>query len=242
MTRPPAAWSALLLAALLLAPGIPAMRAAAADRDVAGLAQTYRQWLEDVRVLLSKKERRAFLALEKDYQRDAFIEHFWRARDPYPETARNEFKDDWYQRLDYVRANYRNENEDLGARLPAPGRRRRRSRRQLPGDAVAARGLALRRKRPGRPRSRTLIFYQDHGVGTYELWDPNQGLLSLFGEEKSGSRASASVRPPPRPAPSPPRRPPVAYPAVRATSTWRAPCASSTASAPPTTPPCCAPR
>ena len=183
MTRPPAAWSALLLAALLLAPGIPAMRAAAADRDVAGLAQTYRQWLEDVRVLLSKKERRAFLALEKDYQRDAFIERFWRARDPYPETARNEFKDDWYQRLDYVRANYRNENEDRARVFLLQGA----------ADAVFAgncQGTLWQHEvwhygeSARRPRSRTLIFYQDHGVGTYELWDPNQGLLSLFGESK----------------------------------------------------------
>ena len=182
MTRPPAAWFALLLAALLLALGGLSARAAA-DRDVAGLAQTYRQWLEDVRVLLSKAERKAFLALEKDYQRDAFIERFWRARDPYPETARNEFKDDWYQRLDYVRANYRNENEDRARIFLLQGA----ADTVLAGNCQGALwqhevwhyGESARR-----PRSRTLIFYQDHGVGTYELWDPNQGLLSLFGESK----------------------------------------------------------
>src|SRR6185295_13790593 len=57
--------------------------------DTSALAPQYRQYLEDVLLLITKAEKKAFLALEKDYQRDAFIQGFWKARDPYPETPRN---------------------------------------------------------------------------------------------------------------------------------------------------------
>ena len=43
-------------------------------------------------MLITQAERDAFLALGKDYQRQAFIDAFWHARDPYPQTARNEFR------------------------------------------------------------------------------------------------------------------------------------------------------
>ena len=59
----------------------------------------YQDWLRDVDVLISRAERKAFLKLEKDYQRDAFIERFWQARDPYPETQRNEYRDQYQGRL-----------------------------------------------------------------------------------------------------------------------------------------------
>ena len=52
------------------------------------------------------EERATFLAIEKDYQRDAFIERFWKIRDPYPETGRNEFKDRWEARMVEVRSTF----------------------------------------------------------------------------------------------------------------------------------------
>jgi len=62
---------------------------------VARLPEKYRSWLEEVDVLISEEERATFLALEKDYQRDAFIKRFWEVRDPLPRTARNELEDRW---------------------------------------------------------------------------------------------------------------------------------------------------
>src|SRR5688572_4528106 len=62
---------------------------------VARLPEKYRAWIEEVDVLIGEEERATFLALEKDYQRDAFIKRFWEVRDPLPRTARNELKDRW---------------------------------------------------------------------------------------------------------------------------------------------------
>ena len=37
------------------------------------LGEQYKAWLESVDSIITKEERDAFLAIEKDYQRDAFI-------------------------------------------------------------------------------------------------------------------------------------------------------------------------
>ena len=63
------------------------------------LSEKYRAWLDSVEVIVTKDERSTFLALEKDYQRESFIERFWKVRDPYPGSARNEFREDFEARL-----------------------------------------------------------------------------------------------------------------------------------------------
>ncbi|MGH7341572.1 MAG: GWxTD domain-containing protein, partial [Candidatus Rokuibacteriota bacterium] len=80
---------ALLVSLATLAPPSPV--------DAGGeLSPAHRNWLEEVRPLLGREERQAFLALDKDYQRDAFIAAFWAARDPRPATPENEFKERYY--------------------------------------------------------------------------------------------------------------------------------------------------
>lgn len=70
------------------------------------LPEQYQAWLEDVQFIISKEERELFLELQKDYQRDAFIERFWKVRDPYPSSSRNEFRDEYEERLRWVHARY----------------------------------------------------------------------------------------------------------------------------------------
>jgi VWFA-related protein len=71
---------------------------------VAKLAEKYRTWWQEVDVLLSDEERKTFLALEKDYQRDSFIEKFWQVRDPVRRTAFNGFKERWAANVQAARA------------------------------------------------------------------------------------------------------------------------------------------
>jgi VWFA-related protein len=81
----------------------------AAEPPSPALSDKHREWLAEVDPLLTKEEKAAFLGLAKDYQRDAFIKRFWEARDPYPRTARNEFKDNWYVKVQAARDRF----EDL---------------------------------------------------------------------------------------------------------------------------------
>jgi GWxTD domain-containing protein len=55
--------------------------------------------------LISADERAVFDKLRTDDEREMFIEQFWLRRDPTPETAQNEFRDEYYRRI--VEANQR---------------------------------------------------------------------------------------------------------------------------------------
>ncbi len=89
---------AICLSLLLLGPG-----SAAAEREGKALPDVYRAWLEeDVVYIISPEEREVFLGLSTNDEREAFIEQFWRRRDPTPETAENEFRLEHYRRIAYA--------------------------------------------------------------------------------------------------------------------------------------------
>jgi len=175
-----------LLAAVLagvLSLGTPAsLRADDTKAQLAALDPKYRDWLDEVDLLIGKDERRQFLALTRDYQRDGFIHRFWEARNPVPGSARNAFKAQWEGRLAAIRAEYGNITEDR-ARMrllhgePGGG----------PADVIKTDcGMALWPLEiwhyPGGerlPRNLYLVFYA-HGGGGYRLWRRADGLGTLI--------------------------------------------------------------
>src|SRR3954452_9269050 len=62
--------------------------------------------MEEAEILLTVEERTAFLALEKDYQRDAFIQRFWAVRDTNRRTAKKEFRERWEANAQLARDTY----------------------------------------------------------------------------------------------------------------------------------------
>ena len=76
------------------------------------LKKVYKDWLEkDVAYIITDEERKAFKKLENDDEREAFIESFWRRRDPDPDTDENEFKEEYYERIAYA-------NEKFASGIP----------------------------------------------------------------------------------------------------------------------------
>ena len=76
------------------------------------LGKTYKKWLDqDVIWIITDEERSAFKQLSNDEERDNFIEAFWQRRDPTPDTAENEFKEEHYRRIAYA-------NEHFPAGIP----------------------------------------------------------------------------------------------------------------------------
>ncbi len=59
-----------------------------------------REFLSKVRYLISKDERTVFLGLAGPEDRMTFIEDFWKKRDPDPDTEANEFKIEYFARID----------------------------------------------------------------------------------------------------------------------------------------------
>ncbi|MGH9570573.1 MAG: GWxTD domain-containing protein [Candidatus Angelobacter sp.] len=76
------------------------------------LGGVYKKWLdEDVRWIITDEELSAFKKLTTNAERDQFIEQFWLRRDPTPDTAENEYKEDHYRRIAYA-------NEHFAAGIP----------------------------------------------------------------------------------------------------------------------------
>ncbi len=71
------------------------------------LETPYKKWLtEDVGYIISDEERTAFKRMTTDDERQNFIEGFWLRRDPTPDTAENEFKEEHYRRIAYANERY----------------------------------------------------------------------------------------------------------------------------------------
>jgi len=79
--------------AVLLAAGC-AMRRLERQLDPAS-----REFLSKVRYLVTGEERRTFLNLPPA-EREGFIVDFWKKRDPTPETEENEFRDEYFKRIE----------------------------------------------------------------------------------------------------------------------------------------------
>ena len=71
------------------------------------LKDAYKKWLNnDVPYIITGAEKKAFLALQTDEERENFIENFWRRRDPNPDTEENEFREQYYERIAYANEHY----------------------------------------------------------------------------------------------------------------------------------------
>ena len=71
------------------------------------LPVAYKKWLsEDVVYIISDEERKAFVQLADDEEREKFVEQFWARRDPTPGTEKNEFKEEIYRRIAYANVHF----------------------------------------------------------------------------------------------------------------------------------------
>jgi GWxTD domain-containing protein len=67
------------------------------------LEAPYRKWLnEDVAYIITDEERAAWKKLQTAEEMEQFVEQFWLRRDPTPDTAENEFKEEHYRRIAYA--------------------------------------------------------------------------------------------------------------------------------------------
>jgi len=87
--------------------------AATAEAGSQQLANQYRQWLDqDVRWIIAPEERRAFLQMHDDAERDQFIREFWERRNPSPGSADNRFKEEHYRRIAYANKRFSTAGEE----------------------------------------------------------------------------------------------------------------------------------
>ena len=161
-------------ALLLLAWLLPAALAFPADKPQAPkLDPKYKTWLEEeVNYLITDAERKLFLSLKTDRERNAFINSFWARRDPFPLTQVNEFKEEHYRRLAEAKDRYglRSDRGRIFVLLGAPDSVDNESSGKYVFPCEVWNYFSL--NVPSFPNSLRLLFYKQWGVGDYRLYSP----------------------------------------------------------------------
>ncbi len=169
--------------------GLAGTAAAGTDTPAVKPSAQHCKWLdEEVVYIISPTERKVFLQLQSDAERDRFIEAFWKHRDPTAGTPENEFKDEHYKRLAHV-------NHVYGRTAPMPGWRTDRGRIYIIlGEPMSIMNLENNPQlKPcevwyyqgltqlGLPEGLNLVFYQDENVGDFEIYSPaRDGPMDLL--------------------------------------------------------------
>lgn len=146
------------------------------------MASRHRVWLEEeVVYIISETERRAFLDLEGEDLRDAFIEAFWQRRDTNPSTAENEYREEHYARIAYAdefygrdtgRAGWRTDRGRFHILLGPPRTKEDFSHSSFlyPVELWFYNDPALRER--GVPPFFYLLFFRRFGAGEMQLYSP----------------------------------------------------------------------
>ncbi|NKB87490.1 MAG: GWxTD domain-containing protein [Acidobacteria bacterium] len=172
--------------------------------DVESLPAEHRDWLEEyVAAIITDDEREVFLRMDTDARRDSFIQRFWEARDPSPGTPRNEYRELYAERYEYVKETLGRTHmidawrSDMGRVYLLLGRPQSMNRLPNTSQAVPVEvwfynvDPAL-----GTPPFFYLIFFKDRGVGDYRLYSPAiDGPDSLLNQSGQADMRSGTPGP-----------------------------------------------
>ena len=160
------------------------------------LAEKYASWLDLTEYIITPVERRIFLQLTNDRDRDAFISFFWKQRDSNKGTPENEYKDEHIKRFEYAKRYF-------GYTSPLPGWKTDRGRIYiLLGPPFNRNEIFNGSLYPieiweyygdpakGLPTMFNIVFYRKGGAGDFKLYvpaqdGPDQLLVKQIGEFSS---------------------------------------------------------
>ena len=158
------------------------------------LPEKYRAFLEEVDPIITDLERDTLLRLSSDYQRDHFIDEFWKRRSMGPDGVRIEFRGIYELRVAQAREIFKNLKCDQ-ARIyiihgPPDGRRKLEC-----VDITYPIELWYYERLDALQMSKVLmIFYQPMGAGDYRLWSPMDGRGALLVGGMPGMASSSGRR------------------------------------------------
>ena len=156
--------------------------------NVKDLDQPYRDWLDLVYYIISPLEKETFFKLTNNRDRDAFINLFWKLRDPTPGTSKNEFREEHVKRFQHANRYFK-----FGG--PLPGWKTDRGKIYiLLGPPVNENEVLNKRDlypvliwdyyggpEKGLPTAFNIVFYKRSGSGDYVLYIPSiDGPASLL--------------------------------------------------------------
>jgi GWxTD domain-containing protein len=152
------------------------------------LAPRYRNWLDMVAYLTVADERKVFLRLSNDRDRDAFITMFWLQRDPTEGTPENEFKAEVEKRFAHVNEYFKRGAgrpgwmTDMGRIYMILGKPNTvESFDEKPGLYPVEVWYFFGDVSLGLPHYFNVVFYKRFGAGEWRLYNPAQdGPASLL--------------------------------------------------------------
>jgi len=152
----------------------------------------WKKWLDEVHLIITKAEESVFYSLKTEEDRKRFQEQFWKARDPMSETPYNEYKIEFYRRLNYADTQLEGSNSDMGQiyiLLGEPFEKRNYSGYE---DVVDCELWIYRAEgRPGLPPFMHLLFYRPRNFGNYRRFHPGlHNALDIISPGYSLRRAS----------------------------------------------------
>ncbi|MBN2345331.1 MAG: GWxTD domain-containing protein [Candidatus Aminicenantes bacterium] len=145
------------------------------------LAPKYRTWLDMVTHITLSEERKVFLRLTNDRDRDAFITMFWLQRDPTPGTPANEFQTEIEKRFAYVndffkrgaaRPGWMTDQGKIYMILGKPNSQERFD--EKPGIYPVQVWYYYGDASLGLPTYFNVVFYKPFGAGEWKLYSPVQ--------------------------------------------------------------------
>jgi len=159
------------------------------------LAQKYRDFLDQVELIVTEDEKQVFLQIKEGYQKDKFIDDFWKRRSIDSMGIRTDYRAVYSRRVQQAVEQFRDLHNDRAKIFVMQG----------PPDAVVPidcqdvyvpmqiwfyeRVEALKSKL-------YLIFYEPYGMPPYKLWLPIDGLGPLLVGVGSSGGMAMGARPP----------------------------------------------
>jgi GWxTD domain-containing protein len=135
--------------------------------------ETWKEWLREVEAIITKAEKTVFEDLRTEEDRARFVSSFWKVRDPDPGTRQNEYKLEYYKRLDYVKKFLGGSRTDQGRIYMILGAPTDRS-SFTGGESVVDSEVwtYYGENRPGLPPVMNLLFYRRDNAGPFRLFYP----------------------------------------------------------------------
>jgi Ca-activated chloride channel homolog len=159
----------------------------------AKLDPKYKEFLALVELIITPTEREVFLEISDSYQKDKFIDSFWRRRSIDSSGIRTDYQHVYTDRVNTAREQFKNLNNDRSKIFVLNG----------PPDGVIpidCQDIYVPLQIWFYERLETLkskvylIFYQPMGMGDYKLWTPLDGVYVLQAGGVGGLSGSIASR------------------------------------------------
>jgi VWFA-related protein len=158
------------------------------------LPEKHRQFLDDVDPIITDLERDTFLRISSEYQREKFVDQFWRRRSVAPDGMRIAFRDIYELRIRQARERFANMRSDQARIWLVNG----------PPDGIKKVDCQdiywpiqlwyYERLESIKASKVLLLFYQPWQVGDWKLWTPLDGAQAVVVGGMSGQMGAVAPR------------------------------------------------